>query len=158
MTYGLAQWLPFYGSGCFFDDPYSCRSFYQPLFGMNSPNMQSWAQAYAECRRVAPYMLGDYYPLTPYSRGLDQWIAWQFDRPESGDGMIQAFRRASNRVASQTFVLKGLDPASHYELTNLDVPGAAIFSGETLMTTGVKVPISTTPGSVIIIYKKKGPP
>ena len=40
-------------------------------------------------------MLGDYYPLTSYSLQPDHWIAWQFNRPETGDGVVQAFRRPS---------------------------------------------------------------
>ncbi len=46
-----------------------------------------------EWRKIRTYMLGDYYPLTPYSLQRDQWIAWQFDRPDLGGGEVQAFRR-----------------------------------------------------------------
>ena len=33
----------------------------------------------------------DYYPLSPYSKALDIWMAWQFHRPDLNEGVIQAF-------------------------------------------------------------------
>jgi alpha-galactosidase len=147
-TYGLSSWLPFYGTGCYFTDPYSSRSFYMAGFGTTDK------KAFAEWRRVSLFFLGDYYPLTPYSLAADQWIAWQFNRPESGDGMIQAFRHASNQTASQTFHLAGLDPQAQYEVTNLDVAGSAHFSGQELINHGVAVEIKDLPGSAIVVYRK----
>ena len=46
-----------------------------------------------QCRDLQPYFLGDYYPLTEYSKAGNVWVAWQFDRPDRGNGMVQAFRR-----------------------------------------------------------------
>ena len=57
-----------------------------------------------------PYMLGDYYPLTPYSLQLDHWIAWQFNRPETGDGVVQAFRRSKCDGPAMTFRLQRARP------------------------------------------------
>jgi alpha-galactosidase len=155
-TYGLSFWLPFYGNGCYFYDKYSYRSFYMPLFGMGglSPeNTEAQKQAYSECRMIAPYMLGDYYPLTPYSLQLDQWIAWQFHRSELGVGVVQAFRRSSSTVATMTFKLQGLDSAATYTVTNFD-GGTSTKTGSELMNAGLAVNISTTPGSAIITYTK----
>ena len=45
----------------------------------------------SQWRAVAQYYYGDYYPLTAYNTREDTWAAFQFDRPESGDGMVQAF-------------------------------------------------------------------
>jgi len=156
-TYGISFWLPFYGNGCYFYDKYSFRSFYMPLFGMggmNQGNAQAQKQAYTECRTVAPYMLCDYYPLTPYNLELDRWIAWQFNRPEQGDGMIQAFRRSANQETSQTFRLSGLDPTAQYELANFDTVGTTRYSGRELMEKGLSVVLTDCPGSAVILYKK----
>lgn len=54
----------------------------------------------ADFREVEPFPIGDFYPLTPYSRSNDVWLAWQFDRPDLAAGVIQAFRRASAPVDS----------------------------------------------------------
>ena len=158
-TYGLSSWLPFQGTGCnFYDSSYSFRSFYLPSFGMASgispANKTAQQQAYAECSLIAPSMLfGDYYPLTPYSLQLDQWIAWQFHRPELGAGVVQAFRRASNTVAAMIFKLHGLDPAASYTVINRD-GGTVTKTGNELMNTGLTVNISTVPGSALITYTK----
>jgi alpha-galactosidase len=42
---------------------------------------------------MSPDYYGDFYPLTPWTRDNSVWIAWQFDRPEQGEGIVQVFRR-----------------------------------------------------------------
>ncbi|MCL5096869.1 MAG: alpha-galactosidase [Candidatus Omnitrophica bacterium] len=156
-TYGLSFWLPFQGTGTSFYDPYSVRSFYLPCFGMGrlTPmNRVAQRKAYAECSRIAPDMLGDYYPLTPYSLKLDHWIAWQFNRPERGGGVVQAFRRENCEEPTKTFRLEGLDPGTQYEITNFDVEGPTQVSGSELMEKGLRVEIKGKPGSAIIAYKR----
>ena len=142
-TYGLSSWLPFQGSGIGRYDPYSLRSFYLPSFGMGTlapTNKAAQQRAYAECAKIAPSMLfGDYYPLTPYSLSEDAWIAWQFDRPETGEGCVQAFRRAHNPTPFIMLKLHGLDPSMTYEVENFDNPQKSLFSGKVLMRTGLKV-------------------
>ena len=113
-TYGLSSWLPFQGTGVYRYDPYSFRSSYLASFGMgalNEKNQAAQQQAYAECAKIGPAMLyGDYYPLTPYSLAEDVWIGWQFHRPATGEGCVQAFRRAACPQPSRKLALRGLDP------------------------------------------------
>ena len=75
-------------------------------------------------RKFAKYYYGDYYPLTSYSLEKDVWMAWQFDCPELGEGMVQAFRRGDSCYESARFRLSGLDPESTYTVSNLDEPGS----------------------------------
>ena len=162
-TYGLSFWLPFQGTATFAADPYTARSFYLPSFGVSGKlwkkkpeNIEAMRRVYTECRRIAPMMLeGDYYPLTPYSLALDQWIAWQFNRPESGDGVVQAFRRAGCAEAVQTFRLCGLDQAATYTLVNLDVEGMIEITGRELAEVGVRVEAGGKPGAAVILYCQK---
>jgi alpha-galactosidase len=154
-TYGLSFWLPFQGTGVYFYDTYSLRSFYLPSFGMGRltpENAEAQKKAYGECSKIAPYMLGDYFPLTPYSLELDQWIAWQFDRKELDGGVVQAFRRNASPVASMTFHLNGLNPAAQYEVTNFDAKGSTKASGRDLMEKGLTVEIKDKPGAAVIVY------
>jgi alpha-galactosidase len=157
-TYGLSFWLPFQGTGTYFYDAYSSRSFYVPSFGMGRltpDNAAAQAKAYRECGKIAPYMLGDYFPLTPYSLQLEQWIAWQFHRQELGGGLVQAFRRNASQMASMTFRLNGLDPAAQYEITNFDAEGPAKASGKELMEKGLTVEIEDKPGAAVIVYQAR---
>jgi len=101
---------------------------------------------------------GDYYPLTRYTTEDTAWVAWQFDRPEMGDGMLQAFRRPASPIEEVRFKLRGLDAKAQYAVSNLDVPGQIQFSGQELNEKGLPVAIRDLPGAVIIIYKQvKGP-
>ena len=121
----------------------------------------------AQLKLVRPYYYGDYYPLLPCSLNSDcntdpskersaafEWAAWQFNRPELGDGMIQAFRRDEDTETSKNLVLRGLDPAATYEVTDLETKTAKRISGKDLMRSGLPVDIATKRSAVIILYKK----
>jgi alpha-galactosidase len=157
-TYGLSFWLPFQGQGVYSYDAYSFRSFYMASFGMGRltpENTAAQQQAYAECRQIAPLMLfGDYYPLTPYSLQLDQWIAWQFNRPKEGDGVVQAFRRPKSAVSDMKFMLQGLDSTARYSVKNLDTSDIVEITGKELMKEGLLITLHKQPDSALIVYRK----
>jgi len=152
-TYGISSWIPYYGSGCYFTDPYSARSYIMPCSGYGGTNAAT-QRAYDECRKVAPFMLGDYYPLTPYSIGTGDWIAWQFHRPEIGGGVVQAFRRDQNEVPVRVLHLRGLAPSAKYVVTDLDAAARRTMTGKELMMQGLSVELKTRPGSAVILYQK----
>lgn len=159
-TYGLSFWLPFQGTGCYLYETYAYRSFYLPSFGMGAlmqENTAAQQKAYSECRQVAPLMLADYYPLTPYSRELNHWIAWQFNRPEQGDGVIQAFRRSKSAEEVARYKLRGLDPQARYAVTDLDTGRSQTLTGRELLEKGLAVPITDRPGSAVITYEMLSP-
>jgi alpha-galactosidase len=158
-TYGLAQWLPYFGTGTKPLGKYEFRSCMCP--GMTSGwDMRDKSLDYAlmrkltdEWRSVAPCYLGDYYPLTPYSLEKTAWMAWQFDVPESGEGLVQAFRREESAVAKTTYRLQGLDSAATYEVVDLDIGTPTRVSGKSLMEEGLAVDIKELPGAAVIKYK-----
>ena len=138
LTYGLALWVPYFGTGIRSSNPYSFRSTMAMALGagpdprsknVDFPVLERLA---AQWRQVAPYFYGDYYPLSPYTTQDSAWMAWQFDRPASGDGTVQAFRRSQSPIEKVRFKLRGLDPAAEYAVTNLDAPGETKFTGREL--------------------------
>ena len=145
-TYGISSWIPYYGSGCAFTDPYSARSYLLPCSGYGGTNSET-KRAYAECRKAAPFMLGDYYPLTPYSLNTADWIAWQFDRPELGGGMIAGLPARKEREAGRVFRLSGLIPSAKYQVTDLDGGPARKMTGNDLMRRGLSIEIKNQPGA-----------
>ena len=155
-TYGLSAWLPYQGSGCYLNDPYSFRSFYLASFGMAGEfQVPAWKQAYQENKRVAPIVLnGDFYPLTSYSLAGDVWMAWQFDWAEKGQGVVQAFRRGQNNETEQTYRLSGLNPKAQYKITNLDVDGSTQMSGKKLMEEGLKIELKNKSQAAVFLYEK----
>jgi alpha-galactosidase len=82
-------------------------------------------------------------------------MAWQFDRPENGTGMVQAFRRTESADESLLVKLHGLKDDAVYVLTNLDVPGTVEMTGKELSEKGLPISIKEQRGSAIISYKKK---
>ena len=108
----------------------------------------------AEFHKVQPYLLGDYYPLTPYSMEKTAWIGWQFDEPELGGGFVQAFRREEAKEDSLVLKLQGLDPNATYAVENLDNGKTEKLTGKDLMDTGLQVKIAEKPGAALFVYKK----
>ncbi len=163
-TYGLSSWIPYYGQGIYYQPQsfvYCLRSYTCPAFAIvvdvrkNEMDWNLYRRLVAQWRAVADYMLGDYYPLTPYSLKDDQWIGWQFDCPEKGEGMVQAFRRPKSVYESMRIRLRGLEPDAVYTLTNLDVAGSTEITGRELLDAGLAIVIKDQPGAVLITYKKK---
>ena len=158
-TYALSLWVPFYGTGTGAIDPYKFRSVMCPHFTacFDMRNQQAdWNLArklIAEWRRIAPMMLGDYYPLTPYSLANDAWIGWQFDRPEQGDGMLQVFRRSESIYREAELKLRGLVPEKEYAITDLDTKVVTRKRGSELMEQGYRLEIAQKPGAALLEYK-----
>ncbi len=161
ITYGIASWVPIYGTGTIGQDPYTNRSAWGPWPGiawdLRRPGLDLPAlrRMTEECRTVSHYFYGDYYPLTPYSTANSAWMAWQFDRPDLGTGMVQAFRRAQSPYASAVLNLRGLDPEATYELTDLDQPGTVELTGRQLMEKGLTVTMPEAPTALIYTYRIK---
>ena len=85
------------------------------------------------------------------------WLAWQFYRPEQGEGILQFFRRDQSPDAVHTFPLHGLDPVATYELTDLSDGTAEIVSGKDLLEPGLRVEIDARRASRLL-HLEKGEP
>ena len=159
----LFQWLPCFGSNTIPVDSVSAYA-YRSGHAMNvvlGYDMRRKNLDYtllrklaAEWQQVVPCYGGDYYPLTPYHRDDARWLAWQFDRPEPGDGVVEAFRRPKSEDARATFRLSGLDPGARYSVTNLETGKASAYSGSDLLEHGLTVDIESKPGAVALRYER----
>jgi len=165
-TYGLSFWLPYFGTGVYYGEDelvYSVRSHMCPAFGFCGDVRREgidWAKFRRltdDWRKISPSFLGDFHPLTSYSLAEDDWIAWQFDRPEIGRGMVQAFRRRESPFYAGRFPLKALTPDAQYDVINLDLPGKTTLTGRELMETGLEILVRDRPGSAMIVYERVGP-
>jgi alpha-galactosidase len=142
----------------FFKDSYAVRSYYITGFGMVTPgwtktpeSIAAVRKGYAECRRIAPLMLGDYFPLTPHSLDTTSWIAWQFHRADLNEGIVQAFRRPESTSETATVKLRGLVPQQRYEIENLD-GGKEVRTGAELMR-GYAITLSQKPAAAVLVLK-----
>ena len=161
-TYGLSFWLPYHGTGTDQTDAYDVRSamacpHFIACWDLRDPNLPYGLlrKLVNDWRQYADDYFGDYYPLTSYSLAGDVWIAWQFDRPEQGEGLVQAFRRDGSSYESARFSLRGLDPSARYSVTNLDTNAPTQqLSGSELMEKGLRVDIPTRPAAAVITYRR----
>ncbi len=109
--------------------------------------------AMAEYRRVRPYLLCDYYPLTEYATGDEAWAAFQWDRPEERDGIVLAFRRPQAPGASIVVKPRGLDPEADYEVAFEDYGITLVKTGRELAL-GLTIKIPEAPGSLLVFYRR----
>ena len=141
------SWIPYYGTGVRRHDRLRGPQPLVPLLGHRPPPSSA---ARASTGQVPPadgtsgakrreYLSGDYYPLTPYSLDNSAWMAWQFDRPEQGRGMIQAFRRGESPYESARFSLHGLEPDARYVISNIDSGQSRKMTGRELTAPGLSV-------------------
>jgi len=176
MTYGISMWLPYhgtatvgcdnapyYGSGKTPIQPYAFWSNTAPSLGLGLDVREDLdfaaLRALVEAwRQLSPNYAGDYYPLTPYSQEPNVWMAWQFDRPEVGEGAVQAFRRPACDSDTLTVKLRGIDRRARYVLGDLATGKETVVSGRTLAETGLKIVCTEQPGAVNILYRKVAGP
>jgi alpha-galactosidase len=100
------------------------------------------------------FWYGDLYPLTPVSVNPDQYLAFEFFRPDLSEGIVLAFRRARCTDRDLVLNLKGLDAAKKYWVWSQDGSiSAAVCSGEELMNKGVVLRIPGPRASEIICVR-----
>lgn len=160
-TYGIAFWYPFYGTGTSSTDTYQFRSQMCPHFTA-CYDMRRTDLDFQRARQIVnqwkfdlgPNLLGDYYPLTPYSLDRNVWMAFQWNRPEAGRGAVQVFRREESGQETQTLKLRGLDPDGTYVFRDLDRGELGRYVGRCVMETGLPVTLSTRPVASVILYSR----
>jgi alpha-galactosidase len=171
----FAQWIPYHGagyvpgnstiggpSGSFKPniDVYHFRSNMSPsltlCYDMRRKDLdyELARRLFEQLKQIGPCFLGDFYPLTPYSLADNIWMAWQYHRPEAGEGFVEAFRRGDCPDESIRLPLRGLDPEARYALTDVDVNRPWQASGRELLAQGLTVKSPSRPTAILITYKK----
>jgi len=173
MTYGISLWIPFhgtgtvacvdapyYGGGLTPVQPYAFWSNVAPStncgFDMRVKEIDYAAlrKLFAQYRAIAPNYYGDFYPLTTYTMDKGAWMAWQFDRPETGEGMVQVFRRAESIYTGASLPLKGLDPGAQYVITDLASDSVQTVAGSELLERGLPVTFDERPAARVFAYQR----
>ena len=168
-TYGISLWLPYYGTGvgpqttdggAWGPGQYVVRSSLAPCYAssveVGTATREDWALLHTmneEFVRIQNDLLySDFYPLTDFSLEEDVWMAFQFDRPAAGSGVVLAFRRPHAPQTTMQLVLHGLDAGTDYQFENFDTGDKAVLSGRTAMAKGLTVSLPDAPGSAIVQY------
>jgi alpha-galactosidase len=160
-TYGLALWVPYFGTAFTSQDPYYFRSQITPAVGIGmslqavEQHQEELRALLAQWRGIADFYYGDFFPLTPFSAENSAWMAWQFHRPDEARGMVQAFRRGDSPFEQGRFKLRGLDASAIYLVKDLDTQKESEFSGKALLEQGLPVTIAKKPGAVMLVYRRR---
>lgn len=169
-THGLSLWAPLHTGACDRPETYALRSALGAgIVFCPQPNeaeapegyLTPWEafdpawlrEAALEQKRLQPYYVGDFYPVLSYSLAPDAWAAWQFDRPDLGEGMVLALRRPRSPFTQMSARLSALDPSARYEVTFHGSGRRQDMSGEELTTQGLTIRIEEAPGTALITYR-----
>lgn len=171
-TYGLSYWIPLVGCGTPArpGNTYNFRSamsggipfslFHGCGYGKASigpiPDYPyEWHRTMiSQYRRARDYYKGDFYPLTDCTLSTKDWLAYQMNRDDLGEGIVVAFRRPDSPYVTAEFLLKGLDIHAEYEIENADTGEICKISGKSLSEKGVSVTMHKAPESCLLFYKK----
>jgi alpha-galactosidase len=164
-TFGLSSWIPCQGGTADAYSTYGIRS----AMGWHleahlndlltsaptSPQWMTYADGLAEWNLVKSCYFGDFYPLTSYSTSAADWIAYQFDRPDTGAGIVQAFARPSTPATSLTVKLRGVDLGATYNIWDVDHPTAVSPLSGAQLAAGVNMAPTPRPYAVTLAYQKQ---
>jgi alpha-galactosidase len=159
-TWAINHYIPISCTGTEGIDPYEFRSALSSGIVVNwdprQPNfpVEQARRNIEEQKRLRQFFLGDFYPLTAHSVGLDTWMAYQFDRPDLGQGVILVFRRDESPYRAATLKLGGLLPEATYELTFEDTGERQTYRGRDLAE-GLEVVIDRPHTSLLITYNRQ---
>jgi alpha-galactosidase len=138
MTWGFNRWIPFCGANSKeklsqlaptgVSDPYVWRASYLPALNVDSQFVQDPDQDFGvlrfglrEWKQVSPYLLKDFYPLTPWHSEQDKFdfTAFCYFDPESEKGVLLAFRQECCGRDELTVTLP-FAKGEEYKLTDAD--------------------------------------
>jgi alpha-galactosidase len=104
--------------------------------------VEIWRQA------AGPLLYGDYYPLTPFHRSADRWVAWQFDCPETRCGLVQGIRLPESPDGAITIHLQAVHPGETYVFENMETGAVKELAGAHLMEHGFTFALAPRSGAI----------
>jgi hypothetical protein len=92
--------------------------------------------------------------LTPFSRSSERWVVWQFDSPETGEGLIQGIRHRDCAEERITVVPKAIRADLQYSLENPETGERRDVAGVDLLREGWTFELPRRSGA-IWFYRRK---
>ena len=157
----LSLYLPLHSGGVWAFDPYRFRSMATtglaicPDLNRNKDQIPQVRRMLEESKSLRPLALGDYYPLTEINSSEQNWCAWQYDRPDLGQGYVMVFRRSKSPFVSASLALHGLDPGADYVLTNADTQESKTVNGAVLAG-GYLIDLTKPATNLFLTYRRAG--
>jgi len=159
-TAGLSLYLPFHTCGVWGFDPYTFRSSMTTgaacYCDLRAPDLDrdQARHAIAELKALRPCFMGDYYPLTDINTDERAWCAYQFDRPDLGEGMALFFRRSASPYFGLEASLQAINRDATYEVAlcpDYSEPQWQRMTGADLIHLRISIP--EAPGCMLLRYR-----
>jgi len=167
MTSSFNKWIPFCGANTRekqkqldpkgISDKYVWRASYLPILNVDAQFVYAEEDSFdilrfglREWKRVAPYLLCEFYPLTPWHKESDKngFTAFCYYDPEEDEGIVLAFRQEGCARDVLRARLPFAGEGERYLLTDED-------SGESVETDGSLTLTFDTPRSARLLWLKK---
>ncbi|MCX7598589.1 MAG: alpha-galactosidase [Armatimonadetes bacterium] len=156
-TSGLTRYVPFHSAGVWAYDQYNFWSVatagVNHCLNITAPDFDATQlrQRVDELFRWRKYWLGNFWALTPVTLSDEDWCAWQLHLPESGDGIIFAFRRVK---APEVIELRPreIDEHANYEVTDEEIRESMVVPGADFAH--VQARVKEAPGVAIMTYRR----
>lgn len=173
LTYGLSQWVPYWGTGNTGyagtyhgsgSTPVVAYDFWSTVAPAMAVGVDVRADEFdydafnALCRQreaIIDCFYGDFYPLSPPSVDNSAWLAWQFHHPNDQRGVVMAFRRQQSPYLAVRYPLRGLDPAANYLLRPVNGGEEWVQSGDDLLQGGVRIDLDAAPDAAVVAYERR---
>ncbi len=153
---GISRLLPYTGCTTKLSDVYSMRSAYSSSHGVAFWNAAfqeesevDWNAAkkcHDEYLRIRRFFPCDFYNLGSAVLDPAAWTVWQYHDPESGEGVVLAFRRSGSPCDLARFSLKGLPSGAKVSTENLDTGEKGVCDGE------LEIVLPMKRSSTVILY------
>ncbi len=99
----------------------------------------------------------DFYHISPRPDGV-HWDGMEYFNPDSGQGVVYAFRGSTAEEREHTYLLRGLRPDRQYDLHFEDHTSADLkMSGKEVMNTGFKVSLPLPDCSELVFIREMSP-
>lgn len=99
-------------------------------------------------------LVGDWYPLLPYTTRSTEWMASQYHRADLDEGMILVFRRPESPYSTAEVALHGLKADATYVVEYESTGESRLLEGAELMA-GLQIEIPQRHKSDLITYRIK---
>jgi hypothetical protein len=86
---------------------------------------------------------------------LPIWMAYQFDLPETGEGLVVVLKRPLSQYAQAVLPLHALEEKGNYEITKLDTADRFTMTGKELAGKGLSVRLPAQPDSSLLCYRRR---
>ena len=160
------QWIPYFGASGNADnmpvDQYMFAANFAPWFSFDY-EMRNEGIDFAPMKNLlalredtAHCLYGDFIPLLPYSRDAREWLMWQLDSPNDGDGLIVAIAREGSVYHSALAKPLFIEAEADYEIKEikgLKYGPALAAKGEDL-SKGYLFSADAFPQAMMVYYRR----